>query len=110
MMMTAFNKWMTLVEKKPVKFGLESGFTRLEGLHNSWIRMFLFSKNDMTLQAHRGSFKTTCLSIAIALLLVIQPTKKIIFLRKADDDVKEIIQQVGKMLVTYIFQGLSQGL
>lgn len=100
-------QWLDVVVHKPVAFGLESGFDLLTDLHNEWIKMFLFSKEDVTLQAHRGSYKTTCLSIAIALLLVIQPTKKIIFIRKTDDDVKEIIAQVGKLLKKAIFKQLA---
>jgi len=33
--------------------------------------LFLFAKDDQTLLAHRGSYKTTCLAIAIAILIVI---------------------------------------
>ena len=41
---------------------------------------------------------TTCLSIAIALLMIIKPSKTIMFIRKTDDDIKEIIRQVAKLL------------
>src|SRR5699024_7999986 len=70
----------------------------------------LFSKEDMTLQAHRGSYKTTCLSIAIALMIVIYPKQTMMFLRKSDDDVKEVVVQVAKLLRTDIFQSLSYSL
>lgn len=104
------NKWMSLMTQKPVMFGIKSGFDRLGDLHNFWIKLFLFSKDDITLQAHRGSFKTTSLSIAIAIMMVIFPRKKIIFIRKTDDDVKEIIAQVAKLLTMQIYQELSMSL
>ena len=55
-------------------------------------------EGDMTLQGHRGSYKTTCLSIALAILMIVYPNKRILFARKTDDDVKEIINQVRKIL------------
>lgn len=100
-------QWLDLVKYKPYAFGIESGFTDLKDIHNEWIKSFLFSTDDLTLQAHRGSYKTTCLSIAMALMIIIYPKENIIFLRKADDDVKEIIVQVAKLLQSDIFQTLS---
>ena len=63
--------------KKPYKFGHLLGFTKLIKLHNGWIRKMLKAKNDETLQAHRGSYKTTCVSIALALLMILCPNKRI---------------------------------
>lgn len=103
-------QWLDLVKKKPYAFGIESGFTDLQEIHNEWIKRFLFEREDMTLQASRGTYKTTCLSIAMALMIVIYPKQNIIFLRKADDDVKEIVVQTGKLLRSDIFQELSIGL
>ena len=103
-------QWLELVKKKPIAFGIETGFTDLTNIHNEWIKSFLFSINDMTLQAHRGSYKTTCLSIAIALMIVIYPKQTMMFLRKSDDDVKEVVVQVAKLLRSDIFQSLSYSL
>jgi hypothetical protein len=52
----------------------------------------------MTLQGHRGSYKTTCLSIVLAILLIVYPNRRVLFARKTDDDVKEIINQVRKIM------------
>lgn len=100
-------RYLDLVKNKPVVFGLENGFNDLREIHNEWLRLIMFGKEDTTLQAHRGSYKTTCLSIAIALLIITKPTLAIIFLRKSDDDVKEIVLQVGKLLKTDSYQELS---
>lgn len=91
-------KWLKLVRYNPKAFGIEAGFKDLSEIHNDWLKSFLFSKDDFTLQAHRGSYKTTCLAIAIALIIVLYPSKNIIMVRKADDDVKEIVMQVKKIL------------
>ena len=100
-------QYLDLVKNNPIAFGLENGFTDLRDLHNEWIQMFMFAEEDKTLQGHRGSYKTTCLSIAIALLIIIKPHLSIMFMRKSDDDVKEIVLQVGKLLKTECYQELS---
>jgi len=102
--------YLDLIKKRPVAFGLECGFTDLKDIHNKWIKLFLFNKKDMTLQAHRGSYKTTCLSIAIAIMIILNPELSIIFMRKADNDVKEIVTQVASLLKKDLFQSLSLAL
>ena len=92
------SKYIDLIIDEPYKIGHWVGFNDLTPLHNEWIKMMMFSKVDETLLAHRGSYKTTCLSIAIALLMLIKPNMTIIFLRKTDTDVKEVINQVTKIL------------
>lgn len=99
--------WLDLVKKKPVKFGIEAGFVDLVELHNDWLKSFLFNKQDQSLQAHRGSYKTTTLSVAIALMIVLEPEKNIIFMRKTDDDVKEIVSQVANLLMADLYQELA---
>lgn len=88
----------------PYLFGIALGFTKLTKLHNDWIKDMVWGKGDKTLQAHRGSYKTTCVSIALAILMIIFPNKKIMFMRKTDADVKEIIQQVKKILLNPVTQ------
>lgn len=58
----------------------------------------LKGKEDKTLQAHRGSYKTTCVSIALTLIIILLPKLRTLFIRKTDDDIKEVISQVTKML------------
>lgn len=103
-------KYLDVAKNNPIAFGLENGFNDLVELHNEWLKLFLYSEEDVTLQAHRGSYKTTDLSIAIALIIITMPNTSIIFIRKSDDDVKEIILQVSKLLKTDIFQDLSKAL
>lgn len=84
--------------RSPYKFGHMVGFTKLTEIHNGWMRRMIGGTGDYTLQGHRGSYKTTCLSIALAILIVLYPNRRILFARKTDDDVKEIINQVRKIL------------
>ena len=83
---------------KPYKLGHALGFTKLTELHNDWIVDMVRGREDNTLQSHRGSYKTTCVSIALAIIIILLPSKAIMFMRKTDADVKEIIMQVRKIL------------
>lgn len=100
-------QYLDLILEEPYKIGQWLGFEDLTELHNEWLKLMMYSEEDETLLAHRGSFKTTCLSIAIALLMLIFPNLIIIFLRKTDDDVKEVIQQVAKILKSDVVQFIS---
>lgn len=88
------------LKKRPAKFGKLVGFDKLTGMHNGWMRKMICGKDDYTLQAHRGSYKTTCVSIVLAILMILLPRMRILFVRKTDDDVKEIVKQVRKILLT----------
>lgn len=93
----------------PAEFGKQVGFTKLTSLHDTWMkRMLDTAQEDSTLQAHRGSYKTTCLSIVIAILMVLRPSLCILFMRKTDTDVKEIINQVKKILLSEPMQYYSR--
>lgn len=101
-------KYIDLLLNEPAKIGHWLGFTKLNDLNNEWIVSFLRAKEDQTLQAHRGSYKTTCLSIGISEHMILFPNKNIIFLRKTDDDVTEIINQVQKILAGEVFAFLTE--
>ena len=99
---------VSFLVKHPEKFGRMVGFTKLRALHGKWMRKMISGDGDMTLQGHRGAYKTTCLSIVLVIILILLPNKRTLFARKTDDDVKEIINQVRKILqnpkVIYIVQ------
>lgn len=84
--------------KHPAKFGNLLGYTRLTELHNGWIRDMLFGQGDRTLQAHRGSYKTTAVGVALTVQLMLRGWENCMFIRKTDDDVKEVIRQVQRNL------------
>lgn len=90
----------------PEEIGHEIGFKDLTALHGEWIREMVFGEEDYTLQAHRGSFKSSCLAVAISLILILDPKQNIIFLRKTDNDVSEMMGMVSKILRSKILQAL----
>lgn len=100
-------KLVSLLRNEPYKIGQLCGFKDLTELHNEWLKMMIYGDEEFTLLAHRGSYKTTCLSICFAFIIVLFPYKTIIFVRKTDDDVIEVIKQVSNLLKTSIFQTIA---
>jgi len=95
----------------PAALGRALGYKDFrDDLHGAWIRSMVTRTDDMTLQAHRGSYKTTCLCVAIALLMLWHPDQNIIFLRKTDGDVAEVIKTVNRILSTDIMRDIYNSL
>ena len=46
-------RYLDLIIDEPVKMGHWLGFTDLTDLHNDWLKLMMFSKQDETLLAHR---------------------------------------------------------
>ena len=82
----------------PAEFGQMLGYTKLTELHNDWIRRMLYGAGDMTLQAHRGSYKTTAVGVALTVQLMLRGHENCLFIRKTDENVREVILQVEKNL------------
>lgn len=87
---------LDLIWEEPYQIGRWVGFKDLTELHNGWLKNFLFSEEDQTLQGHRGSYKTTTLSLFFAIHTIIKPNETIRFFRKSG--VYEVILQTGKIL------------
>ena len=87
----------------PEEIGQLVGFTDLTPLHGKWISEMVLGTQDYTLQAHRGSYKSSCLAVAISLIMILNPTKNIIFLRKTDNDIAEMLGMVTKILHSDFF-------
>ena len=95
------------IKKYPYRIARAVGFTDVrEYPHNDWMREIVCGRGDYTLLAHRGSYKSSCLSVCIALIMVLFPDRNIIFLRKADNDVTEMVRMVKKALESDIIQNL----
>lgn len=94
----------------PKDIAVAIGYEKLTDLHNEWIRDMVFGEKDKTLQAHRGSFKTTCICIAFAFICVLFPALRTIFLRKTDDDVAEVMRATAAILQTDYFKSIAMTL
>lgn len=89
---------LDLIYDNPIEIGHWVGFKDLTAMHNEWLKKFLFSIDDQTLQAHRGSFKTTTLSLFFGIHTIIKPNETVLFFRKTGSDVAEIIRQTSNIL------------
>lgn len=101
---------LDLLWNEPYKIGHWVGFKDLTTLHNEWLRSFLYAENDQTLLAHRGSYKTTDLSLFLALHTITRPNENVMFFRKTDDDVTEVLTQTQKMLKSGVLRKIVRAL
>ena len=89
---------MYLLKNEPYRLGHFLGYKDLTELHNDWLKDWLYSSKDSTTQAHRGSYKTTDLAVFLAINALVHPRENVIFLRKTDTDVTEVIRLVVKIM------------
>lgn len=92
------NQILDLLWSEPYRIGHWVGFRDLTEIHNTWLHDFLFSKEDQTLQGHRGSYKTTTLSLFFAIHAIINPNETVLFFRKTGGDVTEVMRQTANIL------------
>lgn len=89
---------LNLLWENPIQIGYWVGFKDLTEMHNEWLKSFLYEDEDQTLQGHRGSYKTTTLSLFFALHAIEKPNEPTMFFRKTGGDVAEIIRQTSNIL------------
>lgn len=101
---------LRLIRRQPYKIARAVGFNDFKRFpHNDWMRSILFSRKEvLTLQAHRGSYKTTALSVCIALMMVLWPRKTILLIRKTEDDIMTFVSQVKNILQSDSFRWLVE--
>ncbi len=94
---------LDLIWNNPVEIGHWVGFNKLGEIHNKWLRDFLFLDEDQTLMAHRGSYKTTDLALFLAIHAIIKPFENVVYFRKTDSDVAELMRTVRNILQSGAF-------
>ena len=102
---------LELLVRRPAQVARWCGLTLLtDERHGAWMREMIAGREDMTLLAHRGSYKTSCLAVAMAVTMVVHPMRNMLFLRKTDGDVVEIIRLVRQLLESDAMRCLSEKL
>lgn len=92
----------------PAAVGRMVGFGDLtDDLHGRWMQNIIYGDRDYTLQAHRLSYKSSCLSVALAMWEVLNHGKNALFFRKTEGDVVESIQQAKKVLENEAFRYMA---
>lgn len=99
---------LQMLWERPVELGHWVGLDKLNDLHNEWLRAFLYNQEDQTLQAHRGSYKTTTLSLFFAIHPLIKPNETVIYFRKSAANVIEITKQAAKIMDSGAYHKLVQ--
>ena len=89
---------LSLLMEHPERYLHMVGFERKCDTYREWMRSMVFGSGDQTIQAFRGAGKTVCVSGSLALLMFLYPELRIVFIRKTDVDVTEVVSQVAKML------------
>lgn len=89
---------LRLLKSRPEQYLYMMGFKQKSSAYHKWMKEMVFGKSDHSIQAFRGSGKTTCVSASLAMLMFLYPNKRIAFMRKTDSDVKEVVKQVRRML------------
>lgn len=89
---------LDMLWEAPVEIAHWVGFNDMTGLHNIWLRDFLYADDDQTLQGHRGSYKTTTLSLFFAIHMIIAPNETVLFFRKTGSDVTEVMRQTANIM------------
>ena len=108
--MLTYEQARELIKNDPARIGYYIGFDDFTEMHNKWLKDLLFKPGDQTKQAHRGSYKTSCDSLVIALNTIIRPWERLIFLRKTDDDVREVIRQTKDILASGAMKEIARAL
>lgn len=88
--------WLT----EPHKFGHVLGYDKLSPLHGEWIKIFLQYAKFGVLQAHRGSYKTTCGIVAMILLFLCNPAMRLLIVRKTKELSSDVLKTIQKHFET----------
>ncbi len=92
----------------PAAVGRMVGFRDLtDDLHGRWMQRILYGEGDYTLQAHRLSYKSSCLSVALAMWCVLHHGDNALFMRKTDADTVESIAQAKKVAENEAFRHMA---
>lgn len=106
--MSEIEATVSLIKEQPYRIAKDIGFSDVrEFPHNEWMQNIINGKGNYTLLAHRGSYKSSILSVCIAIIMIVYPQINIIFLRKADNDVTEMIRMVRKALESVALRSIA---
>ena len=88
--------WLT----EPHKLGHVLGYDKLSPLHGEWIKHFYQYAKFGVLQAHRGSYKTTCGIVGMTLLFLCNPDMRLLIVRKNSSLASDILKTIQKHFET----------
>lgn len=102
---------LQLLRDYPAQYGRMLGYEKLnDELHGEWMKTMLLGSGNITLQAHRGSYKTTCVGVVMTENIFLRGWCNSIFVRKTDTDVREVIKQVIRNIKHPVTQTLYRAI
>lgn len=99
-------KYIEYILTSVVEISHMIGFNLITDIHQEWFDLFFSDIQEVTLQASRNSYKSTLLSIFTACYMIIFPNKRILVIRKTDDDISDFIGTVKNILESDTFKCL----
>lgn len=88
----------TLVEH-PHLLGHLAGKELLTPMHDDWIKYIWNTNKDRSLQAHRGSYKTTGIAeVGVPLWLAFHPNDRIAIVRKSYTAAADVVRAIGNIM------------
>ena len=94
--------------EKPYIYANLLGFDLITPFHNDWISKLAWRDEEYTLQAHRDSYKTTCLIVAVTMVMVLRPSETILLLRKESGSTIEFVRAVKRCLTHPVTQEMAR--
>jgi hypothetical protein len=90
----------------PHLLGLLVGKDKMTELHSNWIKYIWCDHGNRSLQAHRGSYKTTAMEVGAIYWMLFHPNDSILFIRKSFTQAAEIVGVIYNMMQTTEIQEL----
>ena len=85
------------IKEQPHILGHYLGYDRLKDIHGDWIKRVWQSPVDLTLQAHRNSYKTTAVLIVGSMwYLIFNPDNRVLLCRKTYTNACSILQAISE--------------
>lgn len=105
------DKLLIKIKQYPHLLGYLAGKILLTNIHSQWIKYIWDTEENRSLQGHRGSYKTTAITIIGSIYwLLLHPDDRIAIIRKTYTDACECISTISKIMklpvIRYVFRTL----
>lgn len=87
------------IRVQPHILGLIAGKNKLTSLHSQWIRYLWDTNEHLSLQAHRGSYKTTAVTVIGSIWwLLFHPEDRVAIIRKTATDASAVLHMISLIM------------
>lgn len=90
-------KYIISLYEHPEKLGWLLGYKKITRVHGEWIKTIHEAKEDLTFQSHRGSYKTTALTVCgIIWALFFFPDRRYLVASSTETNADKIVAEISK--------------